>query len=59
MNNLPSILFAICHECLREFELVDDYLIGDSKDIWECPHCCYPNSKNQLEPYEKQKGDSV
>lgn len=34
---------GICHECLKEFELKDDYLIP-GYPLWECPHCGYPNS---------------
>ena len=37
-----------CHECLKEFELKDRYLIPNYNDVWECPHCSYPNHKSQL-----------
>jgi len=33
-----------CHECLKGFELKDEYLIQKGYfPIWECPHCSYPN----------------
>ena len=41
MNN------GICHECLQPFQLLDEYLIPNY-EIWECPHCSYPNSKDDL-----------
>jgi len=36
---------GICHECLRWFELKDEYKIPNH-EVWECPNCSYPNSKN-------------
>lgn len=45
-KNKLKILIGICHECLREFKLKDEYLIDVQTNykIWECPHCDYPNS---------------
>jgi len=36
---------GICHECGKQFELKIIYLIPNHDEIWECPHCGYPNSK--------------
>ena len=41
--------YVICHECMQQFELLDDYLIHFSRSkILECPKCDYPNSKIDL-----------
>jgi len=46
MTSETELSNGICHECLKLFELKDEYLIPDINfKVWECPHCDYPNSK--------------
>ena len=44
---------GVCHECLKEFELKDEYKIRyvQVEEIWECPHCNYPNSRSDCKMY--------
>ena len=46
---------GICHECLKQFDLLDEYLVygydREPNQIWECPHCGYPNDKGDCKQY--------
>jgi len=44
MIDKTKMKLGICHECGKEFELKNEYLIPNY-EIWECPFCSYPNSK--------------
>ena len=37
---------GVCHECLKPFD--NDDVIEVVEDVWECPYCCYPNSKSDM-----------
>lgn len=39
---------GFCHECNKEFECVNELKVA--KDVYECPHCAYPNHIDQLCP---------
>lgn len=44
---------GICRECLKEFELKDEYLIQKGYfPIWGCPHCSYPNDSGDVGLFE-------
>ena len=37
---------GVCHECCRYFDTNEARIIAI--EIWECPYCQYPNSKEDL-----------
>ena len=37
---------GICHECCKPFDNKD--AIELIANVWECPHCDYPNSKSDM-----------